>query len=185
MSTNCFNCVVGKRTGGDGLCDKCRDERRAERTGDEMAQLRRTAEEATKRAEEAEKRAENAEATSEARRKMVVEKADEVNREWARAENAEAERDAARAEVERLTLQRTKDAEDIETMQAALDWLTNPTLGPAVFTRLGEAGMNEVQLRIEYADRARKECHVWKEADIETEALRPAPESSTTDTKEW
>lgn len=45
---------------------------------------------------------------------------------------------------------------DLEICMDALEHLTRTTLGPAILTQLGEAGENEVRLRIEYADKARQ-----------------------------
>lgn len=97
-----------------------------------------------------------------------------------RAEEAEYKHDwcanAAREFLERAETAEARVAEleehlrlvqeDLGACMEGLEHLKQiASFGPAIHANLGEAGMNEVQLRAEYAEKVQTSTHQWQDAD--------------------
>lgn len=54
---------------------------------------------------------------------------------------------------------------DVEICMDALEHLKTATFGPALLSNLGDAAQNEVELRIEYAEKQQKRTSNWKQAE--------------------
>ena len=77
----------------------------------------------------------------------------------------------AAAEITRLREELKKANEDIETMQAGLEKLSEPTLGPAILSNLCEAARYEIGVRINVAEETRKNTHVWRSEEAAVDAI--------------
>lgn len=97
----------------------------------------------------------------------AIERLREENEQW--AEKWRAALDTGADTSVRLHAHIAELENDLEICMEALEQLSPVrTFSNALLSNLCEAGRNEIQLRMEYADKQRRRTSAWKEAEMTT-----------------